>query len=125
MHLAQEDMGMKSKLTLNQIRTLATPQSFSRGEEYYNNGAIFDTAIRGEEIEGSCEASSQPDPYQIRVKLGKDGGIAEASCTCEYEYGGLCKHIVALLLTYLNERGQFEEQHATQASLPSRHKDKL
>ncbi len=90
---------MSTKLTLKQIRTGATAQSFARGEEYYNNGAIFDPVMHGDEIEGSCEASSQPEPYQVRVKLGNDG-IAEASCTCEYEYGGVCKHIVALLLTY-------------------------
>ncbi len=115
---------MSTKLTLKQIRTGATAQSFARGEEYYNNGAIFDTVMYGNEIEGSCEASSQPEPYHIRAKLGNDG-IAEASCTCEYEYGGLCKHIVALLLTYLYEPEQFTERQSAADSLASREKDDL
>jgi hypothetical protein len=31
----------------------------------------------------------------------------ETSCTCPYDYGGICKHIVALLLTYVHEPQTF------------------
>ena len=31
------------------------------------------------------------------------GGIGGATCTCPYDWGGYCKHIVAVLLTALEE----------------------
>ena len=31
-----------------------------------------------------------------------DGGIGSATCTCPYDWGGYCKHIVAVLLTVLH-----------------------
>jgi uncharacterized Zn finger protein len=79
---------------------------------------------RGNELHGFCEASSQPEPYHVRVTLG-DQGVIEASCTCQYDFGGDCKHIVALLLTYLNKPGQFEQRPPIAESLASRDKDSL
>ncbi len=39
--------------------------------------------------------------YQVSVTLADAGGIADASCTCPYDWGGYCKHIVAVLLAAL------------------------
>ncbi len=37
-------------------------------------------------------------------------GIQEAICTCPYDWGGDCKHIIALLLTYLNRQEDFSRR---------------
>ena len=41
------------------------------------------------------------EPYRVSVEL-MEGEIAYAFCTCPYDHGGDCKHIVALLLTYMD-----------------------
>lgn len=113
-----------SPLTLEQIHARATAQSFARGESYYHSGAIFDTVRRGGELEGRCEGSEYT-PYHIRVTLDEEGNIDSASCTCPYDWGGDCKHIVALLLTYLYEPESFETRAPVQDTLLERSKEQL
>ena len=43
-------------------------------------------------------------PYEVVVTLHPDGGISNASCTCPYDWGGYCKHIVAVLLAVLRDQ---------------------
>src|SRR5712691_2912826 len=93
------------KLTESMIQALASPESFHRGHEYYEAGAIFNAALQGDLLLGECEGSSAPS-YQVRIQLD-NAGIREAACTCPYDWGGVCKHIVALLLAYLHDRKQF------------------
>src|SRR5260221_238998 len=115
---------MPYKLTTDQIRARSIDQSFSRGQSYYKNNAIFDTVQRGDQIEGFCEASSQPSPYHVQATLS-DKGIIRTSCTCQYDYGGDCKHIVALLLTYQHKSELFEQRTPIADTLASRDKDDL
>ena len=93
------------ELTESMIRSGASAQSFQRGQEYYEGGAISDTAIQGSVLTGECEGTSAPY-YSVRVELD-EGGVVSARCTCPYEFGGYCKHIVALLLTYIHRPRQF------------------
>lgn len=46
-------------------------------------------------FEFSCIGSS-PEPYTITIELGKNN-IKTTSCTCPYDYGGICKHTIASL----------------------------
>jgi uncharacterized Zn finger protein len=116
-------MADRPKITLQTIRSRASDQSFSRGENYYNTGAITNTVRRGDEIEARCEGS-YPEPYRVWAQL-KDCESVATSCTCEYDWGGDCKHIVALLLTYLYDADQFEERPTLQDALLSRSKEDL
>ena len=113
-----------SHITLEAIRNRATAQSFARGENYYHNGRIFDMVRRGNELEGRCEGSEYI-PYHIRVTLDKAGHIDTAFCTCPYDWGGDCKHIVALLLAYLHEPESFEERQPVRDTLLERSKEQL
>jgi hypothetical protein len=94
-----------SNLTENVIRTTATDKSFQRGRELYRGGAISNTAIQGSVLSGDCEGNESPF-YRVRAELDS-GGIRLATCTCPYDFGGYCKHIVALLLSYAHAPGQF------------------
>ncbi len=113
-----------SPMTLERIRARATAQSFSRGESYYHSGVIFDTVRRGNELEGRCEGSDYA-PYHIRVMLDGAGDVVSTSCTCPYDWGGDCKHIVALLLTYLHKPELFEARAPVQDALSARSKEDL
>ncbi len=98
------------KITESMIRAGAEPESFRRGEECYRDGAISNAAIQGTLLSGECAGTYAPY-YRVQVELD-EAGIAEASCTCPYEFGGYCKHIVALLLAYLYHPKSFAARKA-------------
>ncbi len=52
------------------------------------------------QLRAQCEGSEY-EPYQVSAILSKTG-VVETSCTCPYDYGGICKHVIALLLTYVH-----------------------
>lgn len=87
------------------IRAGANAQSFQRGREYYEAGAISNAARQGSVLTGDCEGTSAPY-YRVSVELD-EAGIRSAQCACPYEYEGYCKHIVALLLAYAHHPRQF------------------
>jgi uncharacterized Zn finger protein len=89
------------KLTEAQVRKLATPQSFERGQRYFKDGAIVEPLLQGNEVRAEC-AGSDDDPYELSVEFDKKG-VAEMDCTCPYDQGGACKHLVALLLTCIHK----------------------
>lgn len=93
------------KLTESIIRAGASTQSFQRGQDYYTGGAISNMSRQGNVLSGDCEGTQEPY-YRVRVELD-EAGIHSADCTCPYEYGGYCKHTVALLLAYVHRPKQF------------------
>src|SRR5262249_55687917 len=74
--------------------------SFRRGEEYEQAGAVLRLVRRGDMLEAEVEGSA-PEPYRARVILDAAGFVA-ADCTCPYDWGGWCKHLVAALLASLH-----------------------
>lgn len=96
------------KLTESHIRAGASPESFQRGRDYFQSGAISNAAIQGHLLSGDCEGTHSPY-YRVSVVLD-EAGISDATCTCPCEYGGFCKHIVALLLTYVHRPRQFAKR---------------
>ena len=88
-------------LTEAAVRPLARPQSFERGENYYEKGAVIEVVRRGSTLQASVEGS-QYEPYQIRIELDNTG-IVETACSCPYDHGGICKHRVAVLLTGIRD----------------------
>ncbi|HEX5733377.1 MAG TPA: SWIM zinc finger family protein [Blastocatellia bacterium] len=93
------------RVTEADVRGLASEKSFERGESYYKDGAIMDPVRQGTQLRTYCEGSEY-EPYHLSVTLAK-GGVEDASCTCPYDWGGICKHLVALLLTYVHKPDLF------------------
>jgi uncharacterized Zn finger protein len=89
------------RLTEAHVRELANEKSFDRGQDYYSDGAILEPICQALELRAQCQGSDY-EPHYVGATLD-EGGIAETSCTRPYDYGGICKHIVALLLTYVHE----------------------
>lgn len=86
-------------ITEKMVRSLVDAKVFDRGEGYFESGAITDPTRMGDLLFAYC-AGSAYRPYRVQVRFDKKG-IVEAACTCPYDWGGLCKHQVALLLTYI------------------------
>lgn len=98
------------KLTESIIHAGASDQSYQRGYALWQAGAISNTVIQGNLLLGECEGTSAPY-YNVRIELD-EGGIRTISCSCPYEFGGYCKHSVALLLAYVHEPKQFAQRQA-------------
>lgn len=90
------------------VRALSNDQSYDRGYRYYQNGAVFDVIRRGNIVTAKVEGSDF-EPYRVQVIL-HDSGIAGAECTCPYDWGGLCKHIIATMLVLIHDIDQVEEK---------------
>ena len=105
------------------IRQQASAESFKRGQEYYRSGAVGSLSRRGELIQGEVEGS-QFSPYYIHLHAGADG-IAGAACTCPYDWGGWCKHIVAVLLTCVHEPEKIVERPTLQDLLAGLDREQL
>ena len=74
-------------------------------------------------MSGDCEGTQAPF-YHVRVELD-DVGIRSAECTCPYDFGGYCKHIVALLLVYVHRPKEFAARQAPADLLAELSRDDL
>jgi uncharacterized Zn finger protein len=94
-----------TSLTEAVIRAGATDKSFQRGRELFSSGAISNAAIQGHILSGECFGNESPF-YKVRAELD-GGGVRSATCDCLYDFGGYCKHIVALLHAYSQAPKEF------------------
>lgn len=56
---------------------------------------------RGDRLRADVEGS-QYQPYSVTIEFD-EAGITNTDCSCPYDHGGICKHRVAVLLTYIRE----------------------
>ena len=96
------------KITTDTIQHAATDKSFSRGESYFQAGAVREVTLRQNALYASVEGN-ELEPYQVSVSFDKNG-ITQAHCNCLYSFGGWCKHIVATLLVCVHEPETIEER---------------
>ena len=111
------------QLTLEQIQQRCTEQSFARGLDYFHEGAIDNTVLHAYTLSATCEGTDI-DPYRVTVEL-MPTGIASTYCSCPYDWGGDCKHIVALLLTYVHEPDTVPSLEPLFATLEAKPKSSL
>ena len=90
------------RITAAAIRAKVTESSYDRGVDYYHAGTVESATMRGSQLFASVQGSEW-DPYQVGVTFL--GGDFTASCTCPYDWGGYCKHVVATLLTAADDNG--------------------
>jgi uncharacterized Zn finger protein len=91
-------------LNQNAIRRLTTPETYTKGQEYYRTGSIIDAVRRDNVLEATCRGS---ELYRVTATLNANDDVINATCTCPYDWGGYCKHIIALLLTYFHKPERF------------------
>ncbi len=101
------------------LQTLAGTGSFGRGLKYFRSNYITDAILRGDTLYAQCYGS-QAAAYRLSATLVRAavdenmptaaakqailiGGVPITAYACECEAGGFCKHLVALLLTWLNK----------------------
>lgn len=82
------------KLTETNLQRNATDKSWQRGQDYYRSGSVINLVCRGKLIQAQVEGNTY-EPYRITLQADQ-GGVKSANCTCEYDWGGWCKHIIAV-----------------------------
>ena len=86
-------------LTLTTLRGLANGTSYQRGQAYFRQGAVGKITPEGRTFAARVSGSSR---YRVSLEIAADGQL-QFTCSCPYDYGGICKHAVALGLAVLEE----------------------
>jgi hypothetical protein len=107
-------------LTEADVQARCSDASFERGCRYYTGGAIRQRVRLDDGLETRVAGT-----YNYRVVVREAPGGLVAICTCPYDWGGDCKHIVATLLAWLQEPESFRAPADLQAALAARSKEEL
>lgn len=85
-----------SKLTLDNFGNSVSSKIYQRGRKYYNTGnVIYANEITPEHYDALVMGSGT----NYRVNILFDGSeIIQTDCSCPYDWGDMCKHVVATLL---------------------------
>ena len=84
------------RIAIDAIRAKVTEQSYDRGVDYHHASAVESVTLRGNQLFAAVQGSEW-EPYGVVVTFTAEDFTA--SCTCPYDWGGYCKHVVAVLLT--------------------------
>jgi hypothetical protein len=95
------------QLTEIEIRNWVGERAFGRGRAYFLQSAILKPMRQGAILKATCMGSTEKD-YRLFAELGP-GGISAAYCSCPVGTGGRCKHVAALLFTWLDDPDSFLE----------------
>jgi uncharacterized Zn finger protein len=111
------------KISHADIQHWVGPSSFRKGMAYFSRGAITQTRLQRNLLKARCHGS-QAASYQLQVALGP-AGIVFATCSCPVGAEGRCKHVAALLLTWVDRPAAFTEIDDLAVSLQKRSKEEL
>ena len=93
------------KITKNWLTTNATDTSYSRGRSY-------ESSVRKLKKEGDTYTAKVDGSETYKVEITESTTGIETYCDCPYDYGGICKHIVAVGLNIIS--GNFIEVKVTE-----------
>jgi len=114
-------MSAVATLTEQQIRAWVGSSSFDRGRSYAANRRIFNQRQVGPTLKAQCHGS---ETYDLYITLNHQG-IVSGLCSCPIGDGGTCKHVAALLLTWLANPESFIDQPEPIALLQNLSKEEL
>ncbi|KKP29528.1 MAG: Zinc finger domain-containing protein [candidate division TM6 bacterium GW2011_GWF2_30_66] len=117
---------MEFKVSLDDIKKLAGPVIFDRGNNYYLDDHIHSTFKMGSFIKAGC-VGSEGYSYFVEVFFGisehNKAIITETRCSCPY--WATCKHVVAVLLTWHHKPSSFRNIEELAQYLSGQKKDWL
>ncbi|MGC8579226.1 MAG: SNF2-related protein [bacterium] len=94
-------------ITQEQVKELVPREIWHRGYRYFKQNAVLSLTYDKYTITASVKGTS-PYPYQVYI-VGTDHEISHIGCTCPYalKWGWVCKHAVAALLAWIEQRDMF------------------
>jgi len=96
-------MNLKT-LTENDVKLFAPSEIFRRGVGYCHEGRVSSLEFDQDSETITAEVKGNYGDYNVEITIDEDG--IDADCDCPY-YGYPCKHIVAVLLSFVNGRSQY------------------
>lgn len=88
-------------ITSSEIKQSTRPDIYRRGLDYYNSGRVTVIDIGHKQVKAIVDGSRSTG-YAITII--QNGSTLKAFCTCPYDMGGVCKHVVAVLLEVTGEK---------------------
>ena len=87
--------------TIKNFRKYVRPAVLARAKEYLDSGKISQIT----QLAPGCYHAEVKGThsYGVEIDIDGSGNIIQAECTCPYGYGGLCKHISAVLMAIEKE----------------------
>jgi uncharacterized Zn finger protein len=89
-------------LTRSDLRAHTSGGSFERGEQYFSEGNVRSLKQTSDGTLKAQVQGSDVHPYLVTIEFDADA-VQDVKCTCPYYEGSWCKHVVAVLLTVLEE----------------------
>jgi hypothetical protein len=87
------------EITQDIINDLASGASLSKGYSYFHGGAVVKLWIESDTYKAHVDGSER---YTVTVSEKK--GSLQTDCTCPYDWGGVCKHVVAAMLSIVHDK---------------------
>ncbi len=109
-----------TQLTESDVQARCTEAVLGRGWSYYTGGAIRQRTRMDDGLQTHVSGT-----HVYRVSVRETSGGLWVTCTCPYNWGGDCKHIIATLLAWLHEPESFHAAGDVQAALAARSKKEL
>lgn len=89
-------------MTLKDFENQIEPKILERGNDYFQEGNVeFIEEIKKNNWVADVVGS---DDYQVEIGLTSKNEIKSCQCTCPYDLGGQCKHIVAVLFAIREQK---------------------
>jgi uncharacterized Zn finger protein len=109
------------EFTLDTFEHEIDTQIVSRGRAYFREGAVMRLEEKEEGMWESLVAGNSM--YDVSIEM-IDEEVMEYSCDCPYDWGGPCKHIVAVMFAIRDELtlrpiGARRESHAAHEEVDS------
>ncbi len=109
------------------LRAYSDEVSFQKGYDYYLHHAIVEPILSELVLRAFCHGSSG-GPYHVEATLvpaGEKSAHTLVSAGCSCPRGGFCKHLVALLLTWIHQPERFVVRSRLMVRLSEKSREEL
>jgi superfamily II DNA or RNA helicase len=107
-----------STLSDRGLRRLLGARTFLRGLDYEKRKVVDDVHLNDSQARGRVKGSD-PDPYEVTIRLGGEGITSHCTCPAFQKTGQHCKHVAALLITVRNKARQQMPRREPQQAGPA------
>ncbi|WP_108649293.1 SWIM zinc finger family protein [Dongshaea marina] len=95
-----------NEVTKRWLKAFAGEKIYLRGEKYFQSGMVLINVYQSEIPRLDAEVSGSYGNYEVSIE--EQNGNLHADCDCPYD-GYPCKHVVAVLLDFLERKAEYTQ----------------
>lgn len=103
------------KYSIELALDISNPDIYKRGKEYFNQGRVIKTWKDGNKDLALVQGT---DIYEVTIYFDEDEELI-SNCSCPYEDGDVCKHIIAVILSLSNIKPVKKQEIEAKENIPS------